>query len=616
MQEGKVVAYASRQLRPHELNYPTHDLELAAVVHALKIWRHFLIGNRCKVFSDHKSLKYLFTQPDLNLRQRRWLELITDYDIGLNYTPGKANVVADALSRKAYCNNLVIKEEQPHLYKELKQLNLHVVEYGFLAFLEVKPSLEDQIKAAQVTSYGIQRIKEKVKTGVVSAFSEDEHGVLWFGGRLVVPKDEELKKLILQEAHDSPLSIHPGSTKMYQDLRQRFWWTRMKREIAKFVAECDTCCRVKAEHQRPAGMLQPLPIPEWKWEEIGMDFIVGLPKTQKGHDAIWVVVDRLSKVAHFIPVKTTYKVSQLVELYIARIVCLHGVPKRIVSDRGSQFTNRFWKALHDAMGTRLSFSTAYHPQTGGQTERTNQILEDMLRACILSFGANWEKSLPYAEFSYNNGYQSSLGMSPFEALYGRRCRTPLNWSETGERQLFGPDLIKEAEEQVRVIRDRLRAAQSRQKSYSDPKHRDVTYEPGEKAYLRVTPFKGTHRFQVTGKLAPRYIGPYKILARRGAVAYELELPSSLSTVHNVFHVSQLRKCPASTEEVRAEDLNLKEDLTYQEHPIRILEEAERKTRRRSLKFLKVQWSNHTEKEATWEREDLLQAEYPSLFSNR
>jgi hypothetical protein len=363
-------------------------------------------------------------------------------------------------------------------------------------------------------------------------------------------------------------------------------------------------------------MLQPLPIPEWKWEEIGMDFIVGLPKTQKGHDAIWVVVDRLSKVAHFIPVKTTYKVSQLVELYIARIVCLHGVPKRIVSDRGSQFTNHFWKALHEAMGTRISFSTAYHPQTGGQTERTNQILEDMLRACVLSFGTNWEKSLPYAEFSYNNGYQSSLGMSPFEALYGRRCRTPLNWSETGERQLFGPDLIKEAEEQVRVIRDRLRMAQSRQKSYSDPKHRDVTYEPGEKAYLRVTPFKGTHRFQVKGKLAPRYIGPYKILAKRGAVAYELELPSSLSTVHNVFHVSQLRKCPAPTEEVRAEDLNLKEDLTYREHPVRILEEAERKTRRRTIKFLKVQWSNHTEKEATWEREDLLQAEYPSLFSNR
>jgi transposase InsO family protein len=244
-----------------------------------------------------------------------------------------------------------------------------------------------------------------------------------------------------------------------------------------------------------------------------MDFITGLPKSNRGNDSIWVIVDHLTKVAHFIPVKTTLDGRQLADLYISRIVSLHGVPKTIVSDRGSQFMSRFWKKLHEALGTKLSFSTAYHPQTGGQTERVNQILEDILRACVLSYGSKWEDCLPFAEFSYNNSYQSSLQMAPFEALYGRKCRTPLNWSETGESQVFGPDIIREAEEQVQLIRDRLKAAQSRQKSYTNPKRRELVFNVGEFSYLRVTPLKGMQRFHVKGKLAPRYIGPFKILAR-------------------------------------------------------------------------------------------------------
>jgi hypothetical protein len=195
--------------------------------------------------------------------------------------------------------------------------------------------------------------------------------------------------------------------------------------VAAHVAMCDVCQRVKAEHQRPAGLLYPLKIPEWKWEEIGMDFITGLSCTQKGYDAIWVIVDRLTKVAHFIPVKTTYKGSQLADLYMARIVCLHGVPKKIVLDRGSQFTSRFWKSFHENVDTKLNFSLAYNRQTNGQTERTNQVLEDMLRACSLQHGSSCDKSLPYTEFSYNNNYQASLKMLPFETLYGRKCWTPL-----------------------------------------------------------------------------------------------------------------------------------------------------------------------------------------------
>jgi hypothetical protein len=281
---------------------------------------------------------------------------------------------------------------------------------------------------------------------------------------------------------------------MYVDIRKKYWWSGMKADIARFIAHCDTCQRIKAEHQKPARLLQPLPIPVWKWDEVGMDFAVGLPKTPKGHDSIWVIVDRITKVAHFLPVRTNYGGEKLARLDVDNIVKLHGVPSIIVSDRGTQFTSRFWKSLHKAMGTKLDFSSAYHPHTDGQTERVNQIVEDMLRACVLTYGKDWEQSLPYAEFSYNNGYQSSSGMSPFEALYGRKCRTPLMCSEVRERALVGPALIKEVEERVAKIREKLKAAQSRQKSYSDKKRREISFNPGDFVYLKVSPMRGTRKF--------------------------------------------------------------------------------------------------------------------------
>src|SRR3954462_1601408 len=268
------------------------------------------------------------------------------------------------------------------------------------------------------------------------------------------------------------------------------------------------------------------------------------------------------------------------------------------------------------MGTHLKFSTAYHPQSQGQVERVNQVLEDMLRACVISFGNKWEESLPFAEFSYNNSYQASLKMAPFEVLYGRKCRTPLNWSETGERALIGPDIIQHAEDQVCVIREHLKAAQPRQKSNYDRKHKEMVYQPGEYAYLCVTPMRGNHRFGIKGKLAPRYIGPFRILSGSGPVAYRLELPPNLSQVHDVFHVSQLRRCLKDPiREVEHDMIQLQQDLTYRKHPSRILDQSERRTRNKTVKLLKVQWSNHSEDEATWERKDRLRDEYPDLFPN-
>jgi hypothetical protein len=251
--------------------------------------------------------------------------------------------------------------------------------------ITLTPTLRSEINAAQKSDEGIEHIKRRMRDGdpKVACFCKDAKGTLWFKERLVVPRREAPKKKILDEAHTSMYFIHLGSTKMYHDLRQQFWWTRMKCETARYVSECDTSLKVKADYMKPGGLLQSLSIPDWKWDNISMDFILGLPLTARKFESIWVTMDRLTKCAHFILVNTSYKVQKYVEIYIARLLCLHGVPKMIISDRGSQFVVHFLEQLHALLETHLIHSLTYHPQTDGQMEQVNQILEDMLRACVM-----------------------------------------------------------------------------------------------------------------------------------------------------------------------------------------------------------------------------------------
>ncbi|GJS58486.1 reverse transcriptase domain-containing protein [Tanacetum coccineum] len=441
MQRNKVIAYASRQLKIHEKNYTTHDLELGAVVFALKFWRHYLY-------------------------------------------------VADAPSRK---------------------------EMG-KAF--------DQENVMNERLHGLDQQMERKR---------DES--LYFMDLIWVPLVGGVRTVIIDEAHKSRYFVHPGADKMYYDLRDMYWWSGMKRDIATYVSECLTCAKVKDEHQRPSGLLQQPKIPKWKWENITMDFITILPRTRNRHDAIWVVVDRLMKSAHFLAIREDYSTEKLARLYTDEIVTCHEVPVLIILDRD----------------------------------------------------ARWDVHLPLAEFSYNNSYHTSIWCAPFEALYGRKCRSPVLWAEIGEGSLIGLELVR----------------------------KPLEFEVGDRVMLKVSPWKGVVHFGKKGKLAPRYVGPFEILERIGPVAYRLRLPEELSGVHDTFHVSNLKKCLADASlHVSLNEIKVDKTLRFIEEPVEILDREIKSLKRSKISLVKVRWDSKRGPEFTWEREDYMKSKYPQLFVDR
>eukprot|EP00253_Pinus_taeda_P005724 PITA_05724 len=593
MQEGKVIAYKSRKLKEHEQKYSAYDLELTAVIHALKMWQHYLLGRRFLLLTDHHSLTNYFSQPTLNARQACWADFLSGFDFDIKHLKGKENRVADALSRKVQC-----------LYE--------------ITFSRCENSLQEMMKTTASQDAEYKQLKQQMplsSKGNPQDYEVSSDGMLLYKKRLFVPNDNSLKKVIMDEFHTSHYAGHPGYQKMLTALRKEYYWPGMKKHVAEYLARCLECQQIKAEHQHPAGLLQPLPIPEWKWEVISMDFITGLPKTKRNNDSIMVVVDKLSKVAHFIPVQSTYKAVQIAHVFMQNIFRLHGLPKTIISDRDVKFTSAFWRALFAELGTQLNFSTAYHPQTDGKTKRVNQIVEDMLRACVMQKPAQWEDYLHLVEFAYNNGYHTSIQMSPFEVLYGRKCQTPTNWSSPEDKLRLGLEMLKEMEDMVKRVRTNLKAAQDRQKNFVDRKRRFKEYQVGDHVYIIIQARKSTLQWSSCAKLAPRYFGPFQVLARVGPVAYQLALPSHIR-IHNVFHVSMLKKYIYDPKHViKWQDIRVELEGEVRVEPLSILNRREVQLRKRVITQIKVQWQHYGPEEATWEDKELFQKAYPGLFGD-
>nr|GEW64139.1 putative reverse transcriptase domain-containing protein [Tanacetum cinerariifolium] len=444
-----------------------------------------------------RQLKHILDQKKLNIRQRRWLELLNDYDCDIRYHPGQ------------------ILEAQ---IETLKPENLEKEDVGGMIRKDIP--------------------KEKLEPRA--------DGTFYLNDRSWLPCYGDLRSVIMHESYKSKYSVHPGSDKMYQDMKKLYWWPNMKANIATYVSKCLTCARVKAEHQRPSRLLVQPKIPEWKWGNITMDFITKLPKSSQGFDTIWVIVDRLTKSAPFFPIRENDPLYKLA------------------------------RSFQKALGTDISMSTTYHPKTDGQSERTIQTLEDMLCACLIDFGKEWVKHFPLCEFSYNNSYHASIKAAPYEALYGRKCQSPMCWAEVGEAQLTGLELIQE----------------TTKKSYIDLKQKPLEFEIGDMVML-------------------------KVLAKVGKVAYNLELLQELSRVHHTFHVSNLKKCYADEPLVMPlEGIHVDDRLQFVEEPVEIMEQEIKRLKRSWIPLVKVRWNSKRGHEFTWERKDSFRKKYPHIFTNR
>ncbi|CAN1179522.1 Transposon Tf2-9 polyprotein [Linum perenne] len=590
-QQGRPIAYLSQVLSLRNQSLSTYEKEYLAVIFAVGRWRHYLEGHPFTILTDHESLKYLLGQKIHTHIQKKGLIKLLGLDFEIRYRQGKFNRVADALSRVF---------EDPLQPSQCSNITAVLPEW--LTEVERSYDNDDEVQALIIAA--------AVAPGGPSMYCYSQ-GLLKYKGMVYVGGSGEMRKQLMNLFHSSPTGGHSGGQATYQRMKKFFYWPGMKRDITQWVAACQTCQQCKAETTPYPGLLQPLPIPDRAWQHISMDFIEGLPKSD-GKEVIWVVVDRLTKYSHFIAVSHPYTAVTIAQLFMDHIFKLHGMPTTIVSDRDVIFTSNFWKEMFRLQGTNLHYSTAYHPQTDGQTERLNRCLEDYLRCMVMGKAQAWHQWLALAEWWYNTNYHNSLKITPFEALYGYppsmfSLQNPLSTSVAAVA-----DRMRQQHQLVDMMRQNLAKAQNRQKQYADKHRSERAFAVGDWVYLRLHPYKqSTIAARVNQKLAPRFYGPFLILEKKGAVAYKLKLPDT-AAIHPVFHVSLLKKMVGVGGVVQATLPDVDATGVLKLEPVAILARQFIKRNNIAVTQVLVQWSHQTEADAVWEDWETFKQAYPDF----
>jgi Reverse transcriptase (RNA-dependent DNA polymerase)/RNase H-like domain found in reverse transcriptase/Integrase zinc binding domain/Chromo (CHRromatin Organisation MOdifier) domain/gag-polyprotein putative aspartyl protease/Integrase core domain len=578
MQDGKVCAYHSKKFSRAEYNYTTTEQELLGVVHALKEWRCYLEGGmQCTLVTDHNPLVYLQEQPQLSRRQSRWMEFLSRFNYKWEYRPGRINV-ADPISRNPALVAVATRAQAGRVPNSTVNPIMHEVLQGY--------PVDDWFQQAKNT----RRLRQ------------DADGLWRKGSQVVVPNVKALKQKIIREAHDAPYSGHVGRARTQELVSRTFWWPGLHTEVTEYVRTCDMCQRNKASNQLPGGLLQPMPIPDRRWQSVTMDLITALPRTTAGNDAIAVFVDRLSKMTHFVAVTTDISAKGLANVFHDTIIKLHGMPEEIISDRDPRFSSEFWRQLMSKLGTKVKMSTAFHPQTDGQTERMNRVLEDMLRHYVDPTQKDWDQHLASAEFAVNNTYNESVKATPFFLNYGDHPRTPLNVKLGKEHVPEAAGMAQRIADRVAVARMTLQQAQQRQAAYANTHRREVTYQVGTQVLLNTRNI----RLKAVGtpKLLPRWVGPFKVTANIGQAAVRLELPEKWK-IHDVFHVALVKPYhEGARNQPQPAPLRFDGDEPVYEVERILLHRDVRKGRRTLREFL-IKWTGFGAEHNTWEPESNL-----------